>query len=369
MRRGSGPLSTLAPLLLLAGFLFCPPLAAQRRPGTVPFPDDDLGLSPSRGHSFTISGTVSDAETHARIAGVRVDLQALSGGMLGSEFTGNNGSFEFTNVRDGNYQLTFEQSAYQDARESVDVQGPVFGMNVMLRKLISGAGSGGPTVSVRQLSIPEKARDAMTKGVSLLYQKADYPGSIKQFQRAIAAYPDFYEAYAQMGLAYMNMKNSAESEKALRKSIEISQGKYADSLFILAALFTGAHRFEDAEPLARKAVSDDPNSWHAQSELAQALLGLERAGEAEQCAQAAAKLQPENPTLRLLLADIHIALRNAPALLDDLNAYLKLAPNGPSAAQVRERRDQIQQRLQSSQAPPADSSSAPASPSDAQANP
>ena len=38
----------------------------------------------------------------------------------------------------------------------------------------------------------------MTKGVGLLYQKGDYPGSVKQFQRAIAAYPDFYEAYAQM---------------------------------------------------------------------------------------------------------------------------------------------------------------------------
>jgi len=242
-------------------------------------------------------------------------------------------------------------------------------MNVFLRKLAGGPGSGGPTVSVRELSIPEKARDAMAKGVSLLYQKADYPGSIKQFQRAIAAYPDFYEAYAQMGLAYMNMKNPAESEKALRKSIEISHGNYPDPLFLLAALFSGAHRYADAEPLARKAVAVDPDSWHAQSELAQALLGLQRADEAEQCAQAAAKLQPENPTLRLLLADIHIALRNAPALLDDLNAYLKLAPNGPSAAQVRERRDQIQQRLQNSQASPADSSSAPAEPSGAQANP
>src|ERR1700739_1175495 len=91
MRRVSGPLFTLAPLLLLAGPLLCPPLAAQRRPGTIPFPDDDVGLSPSHGHSFTISGSVSDAESHARIAGVRVDLQALSGGTLASEFTGSNG--------------------------------------------------------------------------------------------------------------------------------------------------------------------------------------------------------------------------------------------------------------------------------------
>ena len=362
MRRVSGLLFTLAPLLLLAGILLCPPLAAQRRPGAIPFPDDDVGLSPSHGHSFTISGSVSDAETHARIVGVRVDLQALSGGTLASEFTGNNGSFEFTNVRGGSYQLTFEQSAYQDARETVEVEGPIFGLNISLRRLVGAAGSGGPTVSVRELSIPERARDAMTKGVNLLYQKADYPGSIKQFQRAIAAYPDFYEAYAQMGLAYMNMKNPAESEKALRKSIEISHGNYPDPLFLLAALFSGARRYADAEPLARKAVAVDPDSWHAQSELAHALLGLQRADEAEQCAQAAVKLQPENPMLRLLLADIHISLRNAPALLDDLNTYLKLAPNGPSAAQVRERRDQIQQGLQNSQASPAE-------PSDAQANP
>jgi Flp pilus assembly protein TadD len=362
MRRVLVSLFVLAPSLLLTTFLFCPPLAAQRRPGTVPFPDDDLGLSPSRGRSFTISGSVSDADTHAPIAGARVDLQALSGGTLASEFTGNNGSFAFTNVRSGSYQLIFEQSAYQDAHETVEVEGPVFGMNILLRKLSGGAGAGGPTVSVRELSMPEKARDAMAKGLNLLYQKADYPGSIKQFQRAIAAYPDYYEAYAQMGLAYMNMKNAAESEKALRKSIEMSQGKYADALFLLAALFSGSNRYADAEPLARKAVSVDPNSWHAQSELAHALLRLERADEAEQYAQAAVKLQPENPNLRLLLADVHISLRNAPALLDDLNAYLKLAPNGPSAAQVRERRDQLQQQLQKSQA-------SPAAPSGAQANP
>jgi Flp pilus assembly protein TadD len=359
MRRASGRISVLAPLFLFAGFLLCLPLSGQRRPepGTIPFPDDDEGLSPSHGHSFTVSGAVTDAQTHARIAGVRVDLQALAGGSLASEFTGNNGSFEFTNVRSGSYQLIFEESGYQDTRESIDVEGPVFGLNVSLRKLGAGAAApGGPTVSVRELSIPEKARAAMNKGMSLLYQKSDYPGSIKQFQRAIQAYPDFYEAYAQIGVAYMKMKDPAESETALRKSIEVSKGNYSDGLYLLAALFSGEKRFSDAEPLARKAVAVDPDSWHAQSELAQALLGLQRADEAEKYAETAVMLEPENPTLRLLLADVHIALRNARALLDDLNAYLKLAPNGPSAEQARQQRDRIQQHLQNTQAAPADSS-------------
>ena len=352
MRRAPGFLA-LTSALILAAFFACPRLAAQRRPNANPFPDDDAGLSPSRGRSVTVSGVVFDADSHSRLSGVRVDLQAVAGGILASEFTGASGSFEFTNVRPGNYQLIFEQSGYSDSREQVEVEGPMFGMNVALRKLGAGlAGSGGPTVSVRQLSIPQKARDAMSKGMSLLYQKSDYPGSIKQFQRAIQAYPDFYEAYAQIGIAYLRMKDSAQSEQALRKSVELSQGNYADALFLLASLFSSSQRYADAEPLARKAVATDPDSWRAQSELAQALLGLKRADEAEKYGEDAVKLQPDNPMLRLLLADIHIALRNAPALLDDLNSYLRLAPDGPYAAKVREQRDRIQQKMRENQTPP-----------------
>jgi tetratricopeptide (TPR) repeat protein len=322
-----------------------------------PFPDIDEGLAPSRGRSFTISGVVSDAETRARLSGVRVDLQGLSGGILATSFTSENGGFEFVNLRQGSYQLIFEQVGYQDAREQLEIEGPVFGVNVALRKLIGGAD--GPTVSVRELSIPEKAREAMSKGVNLLYQKSDYPGSVKQFQRAIQAFPNYYEAYSQMGMAYMKMKDPAKSEEALRKSVELSQERYPDALFLLAALFLSSRRFADAEPLARKAVEVDANSWHAQSEAAQALLGLKRPDEAQKYAEAAAKLQPENPTLRLLLADVHIQLHNDPALLDDLNGYLKLAPNGEFAPQVREQRDRVRQRLQNSQASPTES--APAS--------
>jgi tetratricopeptide (TPR) repeat protein len=209
----------------------------------------------------------------------------------------------------------------------------------------------------------------MSKGMSLLYQKADYPGSVKQFERAIQAYPNFYEAYAQMGLAYMKMKDADQSEKALRKSLALGQEHYPDALFLLAGLFVSAGRFAEAEPLARKAVEVDPNSWRAQSELAQTLLALKRADEAEKYAQAAVKLQPNNPLLPLLLADIHISLRNDPALLDDLNAYLKLAPNGPYAEQVREQREHVQLRLQNSKASPAGNSPASASPAAAQATP
>jgi tetratricopeptide (TPR) repeat protein len=318
----------------------------------------DGGLGSTRARAFSISGVVADAESHVRMDGVRVDLQALVGGTLATAFTSSNGSFQFNNVRPGSYELVFEQPGYQDAREHLEIDGPVFGMTVNLRRLGAEAGTpSGPTVSVRELSIPQKARDAMSKGTGLLYQKSDYAGSIKQFQRAIQVYPNFYEAYAQMGFAYMRMNDANQSETALRKAIELSEGRYPDALMLLAALFESGKRYADAEPLARKAVGLDANSWRAQSELAQALLGLDRPEDAETYAQAAANLQPQNPIFRLLLADVHMQLRNDPALLDDLNGYLRLAPNGPYADRVRRQRDEVQQRLQNTQAAPAPPSS------------
>ncbi len=355
MMRQTSRLLTLVSAFGFAAFLFCPPLEAQRRslPSPSPYPDADGGLGSTRARAFSISGAVMDAESHVMLNGVRVDLQAVGGAVLATGYTSGNGNFQFNNVGLGAYEIVFDQTGYADDREHVEVDGPVFGMSIQLRRVGPGADAPGTTkVSVRDLSIPHKAREAMNKGMSLLYQKSDYPGSIKQFQRAIQAYPDYYEAYAQIGLAYMKMKNEAQSEQALRKSIELSKEQYPDPLVFLAALLSSDKRFEDAEPLARKAVELDADSWHAQSELARALLGLERPGEGEKCAEAAVKLQPENPFLRLLLADAHIQLRNDPALLDDLNSYLKLAPNGPFAPQALAEREKVQQRLQKTQASP-----------------
>ena len=328
-----------------------------------------MGTTNTRARAFSISGVVADAESHLHIDGARVDLQSLAGGVLSTAFTNTVGNFQFNNVRPGSYELIFAEPGYQDDREHLEVDGPVFGMTVNLRRLSSAGNPGAPTVSVRDYSIPGKAHDAMNKGLNLLYQKSDYPGSIKQFERAIQAYPNYYEAYAQMGFAYMKMKDADQSEKALRKSIDLSQEHYVDAYVMLAALFTGAKRFADAEPLARKAVELNPGSWHAQSELAQALLALKRAGEAEKYAQEAVKLQPVNPILRLLLADIHIETKNDPALLDDFNAYLKLAPNGPYADRVRQHREELQKWLQNSQAAPARSAPADSSPSASQVAP
>lgn len=359
MPRSSGLLSLITGLFV-ALCLYSLPLAAQRRPTADPFPDDDQ-LGTGYGRSFSLSGTVTDRRTGLRLDGVRVDLNSFSKGVVSTTFT-NQGNFRFDNLRDGTYDVTFNLNGYQQVEEQLEVSGPIFGMNVNMRPVNDAPAGGSATVSVRDLSIPPKAREAMNKGLILLHQKLDYAGSIKEFERAIKIFPNYYEAYAQIGFAYMAAKDPAKAEDALRQSIVVSQEHYPDAFFLLAALYSSQKRFTDAEPLARKAVDLAPDSWHAQSEMAQALLGENRAEDAEKYAQAAAKLQPDNPLLWLVMADVHASLQNDSALVEDLDTYLKLAPNGAVAGRARQERDEAKQRLEQSKASPAASAAAPAGP-------
>jgi tetratricopeptide (TPR) repeat protein len=298
MRRLSSFIPSLVGDLLFSCVVCSAPLAAQQSPSQ---PDSN----PMRVSTVSVNGTVWDAANREGLDGVTVELDSSSGGAVAIVTT-------------------------------------------------SGNGNKGPgNISARELSIPGKAHDDMEKGMTLLYRKSDYQGDLKAFEKAIEEYPDYYEAYAQIGVAYMKLADAANSEKAFRKSIEVSHGQYEDAYIWLVDLFLNGQRFVDAEPLARKAVEIDSNSWQANSQLARALLELHRPSEAETSAIAAVKLKPDEANLYLVLANTHIRLKNDRALLDDLNHYLKLAPKGPFADQVRMQRDKIQQLLAAPQSSPA----------------
>jgi tetratricopeptide (TPR) repeat protein len=330
----------VAPLLCLC---FAVGVSAQQQPS-----------NPRRARRYGISGTVRDAINQETLTGVEVDLRALSGGTMATVFTSGNGSFEFDAIAPGNYFIDARMTGYQALTQSVDMaNGPVIGLQVELRKPgDEDAISGPPVVSARELSIPRKAHDALQKGMKLLYGKGDFQGSVAQFQRAIQAYPDYYEAYAQVGVAYMKLGNTSGAEQALHQSLQMND-RYVDGYTLLAMLFGNNRRFADAEPLARKAVQLDPNSFQANYELSRGLYGLDRPQEAEQSALAAVNLRPDDASIRLLLANIHLKLRNIPAMLEDLDAYLKLDPSGPQAERARETRDKLRQALSNGQATPA----------------
>jgi tetratricopeptide (TPR) repeat protein len=199
-------------------------------------------------------------------------------------------------------------------------------------------------VSVRELSIPPKAMHAFQQG-SLLLAKGDPSGSLPHLQRAISEFAGYYEAYYKLGLAYLKLWHIPEAEQAYRKSIELSGGKYAQPLFGLSAILNDQEKFAEAESVARKGLNLEPDSWRGNYYLGLALFGLGRFEGAESSALESVRARLDFAEAHLLLAHIHGGQKNYRALLNDLDEYLKLDPDGKASAGARALREKVQRAL------------------------
>jgi tetratricopeptide (TPR) repeat protein len=201
-----------------------------------------------------------------------------------------------------------------------------------------------PTVSVHELRIPYKARAAYNKGTQRFEEK-DWSGSIAEFQRAIAAFREFYEAYYKIGLANLELQLSGQAEAAFRKSIELSEGRFAPALFGLGLTLGNEKQFADALAFIRAGLGLQPTSARGNFTLAWVLYNADRVAEAEKSAKQAILYSPNFATAHLLLAQIDRRQNNSAAMVEELDAFLRLDPDNPRSVGVRVVRDAARRAL------------------------
>ena len=204
------------------------------------------------------------------------------------------------------------------------------------------------SISVRELSIPAKAMHAYRQGVECL-AKNEPEASLPHFQRAAAEFAGYFEAYDAIGTAYLKLWRIPEAEQAFRKSIELSAGRYAHPLIALGAILDDRKQFAEAESVTRKGLDLNPDSWRGQYYLGLALSGLNRLQEAGTTVREALRQKTDFPEARLLLADIHNREKDYRALVDDLDQYLLIVPDGPASTRAKALRDSAMRVLFESQ--------------------
>ena len=188
----------------------------------------------------TVAGSVMfDGETQPA-ARVRVDVKAVTGGGIATTFTDSNGRFEATTTNIGSVIVAVDEQGYEPVEQRVDLghEGNAPGVIITLRKAKPAASAverAGYTVSVHDLKVPGKARHEFAKGMERL-QKNDAEGSLGHFKEAADAFPNYYEAYYQIGVANLELRRGDEAEQALQRSIDLSGGGYAEPQFALGAL-------------------------------------------------------------------------------------------------------------------------------------
>lgn len=214
---------------------------------------------------------------------------------------------------------------------------------IVLRRI---AGVEGTSVSVTSALAPKEARKAYEHGLqSLLKNK---PGeAARDFEKAAALYPKYADAWLNLGKLRTEQQRIEPARAALRKAIEADPKLVAPfvELGLLAA--RDANWQESAKYLDRAVEldrTDFPQAWYAD---AVAHYNLREYDAAEKAAREAVRLDPRhaNPRSGYLLGLVLAEKRDYAGAVAELTAYVKLAPNAPDLAQVRERLSQLEKLM------------------------
>ncbi len=129
--------------------------------------------------------------------------------------------------------------------------------------------------------------------------------------------------------------------QAFQKAIDLSGGRYAWAQFALGLLVCRRGEYAEAETVIREGLEVDGRSAIGHLFLSVALFRLNRLEEAERSAQEALLRKPGFALAYLVLADVHGRRGEYARQLQDLDAYVKLEPDGPASKQVREVREVV----------------------------
>jgi tetratricopeptide (TPR) repeat protein len=189
-------------------------------------------------------------------------------------------------------------------------------------------------VSVQELRMSHKGRKAFEKGAALL-EKGDAAASLAYFDRAIAEFPGFYQAHYNLGIAEFRLGHMAEAEQGFQKAINLTGGGYAPPEFGMGMVFCEKQELEKAEMVIQRGLDLEPGSAAGKYFLGLAQFGLNHLVEAERSVRQALLRKARFAQAYFLLARIHQRQNNSSAVVEDLEAYLKLDPHSRTGEWAR----------------------------------
>ena len=308
-------------------------------------PSSALGLQFGRDR-YSISGRVFDLEAQKVLTHVEVTLRE-NGAMRDHLVTNESGRFDFDDVGRGSYEILVSAKGYLPCSTTVSPgESDTQGLAIYLKRVPSREMPNGSAVSAHELSMPQKARNLMHAGKQQVFFSKNLDAGLKNLRDAVAIAPDYYEAYYQMGMTYLEMGMRADALQSFRKSIELSNNRFGEPIIGIGTMLIDQGDSAAAEKLVRSGLEYSPNFWLGHFELARACLAQNRLDDAKKAAEQARSLMPNAAIIYRLLANIHLSEKNYPALLNDLDAYLKIDSDGAAAVHAKEMRSDVLQRIQ-----------------------
>jgi tetratricopeptide (TPR) repeat protein len=288
-----------------------------------------------------ISGTVLLKANNRPASQVAVKLKSRAAGIFRSILTDLEGHFEVRSLPPSTYEIVVDEPGYEPAQISAQLDGSSSGLVLYLKSSnMPQIPRNSYTISARELKIPGKAQHEYEKGLGSL-AKQDIAGSLSHFTKAVQTFPDFYEAYYHMGVAETRLNHLDEAMQAFQKAIDLSGGRHAWAEFGIGYVLYLEGKAEEAVTIIRRGLELDGSSPDGYLVLGMALLRVNRLDEAERSAREALLRKPNFAQAYLVLSDACGHRHEYREQLQDLDAFLKLDPNGAESEHVRKAREVV----------------------------
>ncbi len=301
-----------------------------------------------RGKIFLPSGNLPDRR-------IRVVLKLNTGGIVNEVFSDSVGNFEFRSLPNGTYKIVVppDGRTHEAAQETVELYGNfarTFTAQIYLKE--KGEGEVVKTrekmVSAADLQqVPKDAKKNYDNGLKRARENK-LEEAVALFQAAIRIFPEYLAAINKLGEQFRALKRPDEAQAAFEKAIAINP-KYALPHINMGILLFDQKRYDEAIvslengnkaddtfPMSHFMLGDafmskqPPDYDRAEKELTRALdLG-----------------KKDFVRVRLQLFNLNFRRQKYDKAAEQLEAFLKEAPDSPDADQVRQELAKVKKAIE-----------------------
>ena len=305
-----------------------------------------LCLAQPAGSGSTVFVRVIQNDDRAGSQQLKVDLMTGTGLLVAGAFTDSLGMAQFSGVKAGSYRLrvtgpnigdTTSNPFFVDGRPQSNQTEIV---TVQPAEAQPAARAGDP-IAVVDLNVPKRAQKEFEKGAEA-FKRSDLDQARQQFDKAIAAYPNYASAYNLLGMTYMRQGAAQAAQQAFEKAIELND-RFAMAYTNLAKLYFSQRNLERSESLLRKSIASDPRNAEALAILAQVELMTGKYEEAAALARRVHGLPHQEYAIAHFVAARALRASNQREdAISEYKLFLAEAPNSTSSVQARQELNQLE---------------------------
>lgn len=332
----------LSPYLICLAFLLLRPSPSWSQTGM------PSGARSSENAEIIVQ--VRNPDGNAAATGIHLRLEIAGKGSALDCTTDGSGQCRFVPGGAGRYVVRVKQFGYKETATEIDLVDTLRAYVPLELKPDNGtvlpdSHPGIPSVSVVDLTVPQKARAEFQKGQAALKENK-LEESVSHLRKAIKFYEPFPQAYTLLGTAYLEQQNWAEAQKALQRAT-LLDNKASDAYLTLGAVFNETKEYPQAESALLRGLELKPEAPAGHYELAKTYWFLGRWQEAAPHARKAVSAMPDVASPHALLGNILLRDEDAQGALDEYHEYLRLEPFGAMAPAIRQVVEKLEKALHS----------------------